>query len=216
MTIFDLDGTLIDSNGIWLQIDLDFLEQRGLPHSREYSDYVAHTTYRDAAAYTREMFHLPESAEEILKIWSDMAHTAYAETIRLKPGVWEYLSLLAARGEKMALATSCMDHLCANVLDQTGIRPFFSSITTARETNRDKTFPDIFLLAAQKEGVSPSACTVFEDSPFACRGAKAAGMTVIGVYDEFFASYEEEMREICHRYIRSFEELVEEERNLQK
>ena len=167
MTIFDLDGTLIDSNGVWLQIDLKFLEDRGLLHSREYSEYVSHATYQNAAAYTKSLFHLPETAAEILQIWSEMAYEAYAKTIRLKPFARDYLSLLSSRGETMAIATSCMDHLCSAVLEQTGIRPFFSSVTTVREISRDKSSPDIFLLAAEKEGVAPAQCTVFEDSPYA-------------------------------------------------
>ncbi len=85
MIFFDLDGTLIDSNNLWLQIDLDFLAQRHLPYTKAYSDYVSHATYQDAAAYTKSCFGLSESVDEIVQIWSDMAYEAYANTIPSSP-----------------------------------------------------------------------------------------------------------------------------------
>mgnify|MGYP002582228741 CR=1 FL=1 len=54
----------------------------------------------------------------------------------------------------------------------------------------------------------PADCTIFDDSIAACRSARAAGMTVVGVYDEFFHVSWHEMQSVCHRCIRSFEELV--------
>ncbi|MGM9605975.1 MAG: HAD family hydrolase [Oscillospiraceae bacterium] len=209
MKLFDLDGTLIDSNGVWTQIDLDFLAARGLPYSREYSDYVSHVTYQDAAQYTKDCFGLKESTDEIMQIWSDMALDAYAHHIPLKDGVLEYLEQEVRKGEKLAIATSCMDHLCNAVLERHGIRDLFGQITTVREVPRDKKFPDIYLLAAQKAGVSPAACTMYEDSPSAVKGARSAGMRVVGVYDPFFAAHEVEMQNFCDGYIRSFRELLD-------
>lgn len=209
MKLFDLDGTLIDSNGVWTQIDLDFLAARGLPYSREYSDYVSHVTYQDAAQYTKDCFGLKESTDEIMQIWSDMALDAYAHHIPLKDGVLEYLEQEARKGEQLGIATSCMDHLCSAVLEHHGIRELFCQITTVREVARDKKFPDIYLLAAQKAGVSPAVCTMYEDSPSAIKGARSAGMRVVGVYDSFFAAHEAEMRDFCDGYISSFRELLD-------
>ena len=208
MTFFDLDGTLIDSNGIWLEIDRAFLAKRRLAYTRAYSDVVARLPYREAATYTKACFDLPESVDEIVQSWSDMAYEAYCTTIPLKPFVLEYLTLLHRRQEPMGIVTSCMDHLCSAVLERTGIRPLFSSITTARETPDGKRSPDLFLLAAKKAGVEPRQCIVFEDSPSACESARNAGMQVIGVYDPFFADDKPAMQRICQRYINSFSELL--------
>ena len=57
--------------------------------------------------------------------------------------------------------------------------------------------------------MKPEECTLFDDSLDACRGAKAAGMHAIGVYDPYFNVSEVEMRKLCDRYIHSFTELVE-------
>ena len=66
----------------------------------------------------------------------------------------------------------------------------------------------LFRKAAEITGVKESDCTVFDDSVASCRSARAAGMTVVGVYDEFFHVSWEEMQSVCHRTIRSFEELL--------
>ena len=60
----------------------------------------------------------------------------------------------------------------------------------------------------QAAGVEPEACTVFDDSLSACRGARAAKMRVVGVYDPFFARDEGAMRGFCDVYIKSFQELL--------
>ena len=88
MYFFDLDGTLLDSNGIWLDIDIEFLGRRGIsPVPEDYTDYVTHHSAPDAARYTRERFSLPETPEEIMEGWMSMARSAYAHTLPLKPGV---------------------------------------------------------------------------------------------------------------------------------
>ena len=86
MFFFDLDGTLIDSNGIWKQIDRDFLARRNLPYTREYYEGVAHTALPMAAVFTKEYCHLEESCEEIIAEWMEMSRDAYAK-VPVKPGV---------------------------------------------------------------------------------------------------------------------------------
>ena len=79
MYFFDLDGTLLDSNGIWLDIDIRFLGQHGIaPVPEEYTDYVTHHTFQEAAEYTRRCFSLPLTAEEIVSAWHAMARDAGA------------------------------------------------------------------------------------------------------------------------------------------
>ena len=64
------------------------------------------------------------------------------------------------------------------------------------------------VMAAALAGVATEECTMFDDSVAACRGAKAAGMQVVGVYDSYFDMTVDEMQQVCDRYIRSFEELT--------
>ena len=208
MQIFDMDGTLIDSNGIWRDVDTAFLAKRGLPYTKAYYEGVAHTIFPLAAKFTREFCRLPESEEAIMAEWMDMAGDLYGTSVPVKPGVRAYLEKLRDAGERMMVVTSAVPVHCRTALTHLGLMPYFERIVFAQELHREKKDPALWRLAAETAGVSPEDCTLYDDSVEACRGAKAAGMRTVGVYDPYFAATEEEMRAVCGRYIRSFEELL--------
>lgn len=182
--IFDLDGTLLDSAGVWEQIDIDFLSKRGIQVPPDYAPTVAPMSFQEAAKYTIERFRLPDAADGLCREWFDMALYAYGHTVKLKPNVREYLAAIKARGKKLAVATSSTPQLYEAALKNLDILNFFDAICSADEVECGKSRPDIFLLAAKKLDVSPSGCAVFEDVLQAVQSAKSAGMTVYGVYDE--------------------------------
>lgn len=208
MLFFDLDGTLVDSNGIWKEVDRTFLQRRGLPYTHAYYEGVAHTIFPLAAKFTKEYCHLPESCEEIMAEWMELAKDAYARQVPIKPGVRAYLKKCRAQGRRMAVITSSVPEHCRSVLERHNLTGYFEEIFFAHDLGLEKKSPDIFLLAAQRCGVEPERCTMFDDSLQACRGARAAKMRVVGVYDPFFAEDETAMREFCDVYIKSFEELL--------
>ena len=208
MLIFDMDGTLIDSNGVWRDVDIAFLAKRGLPYTKEYYEGVAHTIFPLAAVFTKEYCKLPESPEEIMAEWMEMAGNVYAEEVPVKAGVVDYLGQCRTRGERMIVLTSSVPEHCHTALGHLGLRQYFERIIFAQDLQMEKKNPAIFQKAAELMGVKPEGCTVYDDSVAACRGAKAAGMQVVGVYDPYFDQTEREMRQICDRYIRSFEELL--------
>lgn len=208
MKLFDLDGTLLDSNGIWREIDVAFLRRRGIPWSEEYNQGVIHAIFPTAAQFTKEFCHLQESAEEIMAEWLDMAREGYAHTLRAKEGALDYLAQCAAQGERMALFTSAEPSLCRAALEDRGFGRYLTQVIFAQELGMEKRSPAAFREAARRLGVRAEQITFFDDSPVACRGAKTAGCAVIGVYDPLFAAYEEEMRTLCDGYIHSFRELL--------
>ena len=207
MLLFDLDGTLIDSNGIWKDVDRKFLARRGMPYTQAYYEGVAHTIFPLAAKFTREYCCLRESCEEIMAEWMDLARDLYAH-VAVKPGVRDYLQQCRERGERMAVVTSSVPEHCRAALRQLGLEPYFERITFAHDLGLEKKDPEIWRLAAREAGVPPEACTVFDDSLAACQGAKAAGMRAVGVYDPYFAQDEQAMRDFCDQYLKSFEELA--------
>jgi HAD superfamily hydrolase (TIGR01509 family) len=208
MKLFDLDGTLLDSNLLWREIDVQFLKKRGLPWSEEYNQGVIHAIFPIAAQFTKDFCHLEESPEEIMAEWLEMAREGYASTLQVKPGALDYLAQCAAAGERMALFTSAEPSLCQAALSARGFDRYLAQVVYAQKLGMEKRSPAAFREAARRLGVTPGEITFFDDSPVACKGAIEAGYTVIGVYDTCFAEYEQEMRRFCHGYIRSFEELL--------
>ena len=208
MQIFDMDGTLIDSNGIWKDVDTAFLAKRGLSYTKEFYEGVAHTIFPLAAKFTKEFCRLPESEEAIMAEWMDMAGDLYGTSVPVKPGVRAYLDKLRAAGERLIVVTSAVPVHCRTALTHLGLMPYFERIIFAHDLQLEKKDPQLWRLTAELMGVAPEHCTLYDDSVEACRGAKAAGMHAVGVYDPYFAGTEPEMQAVCDRYIRSFEELI--------
>jgi len=192
--IFDLDGTLLDSMGVWAQIDIDFLAKRGIAVPSDYMNAISSMSFRETAEYTIKRFTLSDSIDGLMREWNDMAAYTYGSTVQMKPYAKEYLMTLRERGAKLAVATSLSAELCAPVLRNNGIDNFFDVICRTDETGYGKSRPDVFLLAARKLGVPPGGCLVFEDILAAVKSAKSAGMSVCAVYDKTSHSDWEEMK----------------------
>lgn len=205
MYFFDLDGTLLDSNGIWLDIDVEFLGRHGIsPVPADYTDFVTHNNFGASAYYTKERFDLPLSVHEIVTCWQDMAQEHYANRLPLKSGAKELLEHLRCKGEPLSIITSCMPHLCAAALARHGIADLFRSVHYSHLIDIEKSDPELFRLVARIEGLAPEECILFDDSPDYCAAAKQAGWQVVGVYDPLFDYRADEMKSLCgpDRYLK--------------
>lgn len=208
MYIFDLDGTITDTNGVWLEVDREFLKRRNLPHTREYQRVVERSIAPIAARFTREHYGLPDTPEEIMAEWDSLAERHYREIAPLKPGAAEFLARCRAEGRSMAVFTACRHALCEAVLDRFGLRDLFGQIVYAEEIGLEKRDPQCFVRLSELLGVELGDCVLFDDSPDNCATATRAGMEAVGVYDAYYAARQEELQGVCRRYIRSFEELL--------
>ena len=202
--IFDLDGTLLDSMNVWTQIDIDFLTGRGLVVPPDYTQAVSYLSPLEAARYTIGRFGLPDAPQALGDEWNRMAAYAYGNTVPLKPYVKEYLTALHGTGAKLGVATSLCATLYRPALRHHGIDTLFHACASTEEVSHGKARPDVFLLAAQKLGVAPKDCMVFDDIPQAVQSAKDAGMTVYGVYDDASKEHWELIKTIADGVIYNF------------
>ena len=99
----------------------------------------------------------------------------------------------------MAAATASDYTLITPTLKRLGVFDLFQSVTTIQEVTRDKSFPDIYLLAAERLGVAPEQCVVYEDILLGIQSAKSAGFYTVGVEEPFSLPNREKIKQTADR-----------------
>lgn len=206
--IFDLDGTLVDSMWVWGQIDVEYLHSKGHNLPADLKSEISHLSFAQTAEYFKKRFNIEDSVDKILDDWHKLAFNFYANKVKIKDGVKDFLNKLKSENIKIGLATSNSIPLLEACLKNNEIYDYFDEITITDEVSRGKNFPDVYLLAAEKLNVSPENCVVFEDIIPAVQGAKAAGMKVIAIKDEASINDKDELINLSDKYINSFLELI--------
>ena len=206
--IFDLDGTLIDSAHVWTDIDIRFLSRRGIAIPDDYARTVSTMNFYDAAVYTRDRFSLYDTPEEMIDEWFSYALDEYSHNIKARPHAGEFLRRLKAAGMKLALATASDRRLYTAVLDSNGLYGYFDCFASTDEVKRGKGFPDVFLLAAERLGLSAGECIVFEDIIEGIRGAKAGGFAAAACINGVFPGDEKALRSESDISFEDYSELM--------
>ncbi|MBA5851957.1 HAD family phosphatase [Clostridium sp. cel8] len=206
--IFDMDGTLLDSMGMWDDIDEEYLKKRNIDLPLNLKSDIEHMSFKETAQYFKETFNIKDSIDVIEKEWYDMAFKRYTTKKMIRPHVKEFLQILKSRNIKIGLATSNYMETSISALKTNEIYSFFDIIVTTQQVNRGKDFPDIFLLTSNKLNVPCKNCVVFEDSLPAIKAAKSANMKVIAVNDLYSPHKWEDILKYSDAGIESFSEIT--------
>ena len=206
--IFDLDGTLIDSCGIWGEVDIRFFSKRNMEMPKDYQEAIGHIGLDKAAEYTIKRFNLNEKKEDIIKEWKNGVLELYANEVVLKPHVKEFLMLLKEHNIPFCAATANDEDCYKKCLERNGIYDLFDFILEVNHFKDGKDKPTIYLEAAKKLGVGISNCMVFEDLLMALNTASKAGFITCAVYEQT-CKEEKEKLEIANFYIKDYQELID-------
>ena len=182
--IFDMDGTLIDTEVVSQKAWAVALRQSGL--AGDASAISLGFIGRSVASITPELAGLlgglPQ-AEEAYRIHNE-TFVALSETeLHPKPGARDVVLALRAAGYRVGLATSTYRGPCGRRLARFGMEDIFDAITCGDEIRHGKPDPEIFLAAATTLGAEPARCAVVEDSPNGLLAAHAAGMHPVFIQD---------------------------------
>ena len=192
--IFDLDGTLIDSMGIWYGIDRKFLTENGVIPPENISDIMKKMSIEAAADYFVNEFSLSCTNEYVIKRIEELVAEEYRSNIQLKSGVTELLDFLDSKKIPYCIATATYKMLAEAVLKRCGIYDRFEFVLTGEDVKKGKTSPDIYFECSERLGFEPDEIMVVEDSLHCVETAASAGFFTFAVYD---SAAESEWDEIC-------------------
>jgi beta-phosphoglucomutase len=179
--IWDVDGTLVDTAEAHFAAWQKLGEDVGTPYTR--ADFTRTFGWRNAEIIPLIFGeHLtPEQINEYGERKEVYYRASAAQGTDLLPGVSDMLVALKKNGWKQAIGSSAPRANLDLILTITGTLPFFEAISSAEDYKRGKPDPQVFLVAAQKLGIAPENCVVFEDAPAGVEAAKRAGMKCIAV-----------------------------------
>ena len=207
--IFDMDGTLLDSMGMWRTLASVLARNHGAVPPPDLNRRVASLGLWEGTAYCKEVCGLSGTVEELVQeIWGQI-ETFYRTDVRPKPGLTRFLDILKMQGVWMYVATATDRPLAEAALKTAGIDGYFRGMITSREAGQTKREgPEIYERALRRLRSTKKDTVVFEDALHALRTAHEAGFRTAAVYDPTEPE-QEEMRRLADYYIVSFEEMTE-------
>ena len=201
--IFDVDGTLLDSMGVWDTIGEDYLRSLGYEPRENLNEKFRIMSIREAAEYYISEYGVPLSVEEICRQVNGWIERFYWEEAQLKPGAADFIKRLFDAGVKLVIATATDDFLVESALRRCGVMEYFSGLITCTHVNQGKDRPDVYRAAMESIGTTRESTVVFEDSLKALRTARDDGFLTVGICDRFERD-QAGVRALAHIYIEDY------------
>lgn len=178
--LWDMDGTLVDTEPYWIQTEYAMAERHGASWSEADAMELVGNDLLSSGAYIKRRMGLSQSAEEVVEELLDGVVERLAQGVPWRPGGRELLARLTEAGVPCALVTMSYARFAAPILAQ--LPPgTFRVVVTGEQVANGKPHPEPYLTAAAALGVDPARCVAIEDSGTGTRSAEAAGCTVLVV-----------------------------------
>ena len=183
--IFDMDGVLIDSEGVYLNYQLAFARTKNPAVTME-------QLYPMVGATKKAYWEVVERAVNNGQTWEELRSEFRKKDIYeeidyrklYRKEATEVLNTLKEEGYKLALASSTHLELVERVLVENGIRDLFETVVSGNQFKKSKPDPEIYLHTASGLGVKPEECLAVEDSTIGITAAHRAGMKIAAIIDE--------------------------------
>ena len=184
--IFDMDGVLVDSNPFHLRKWRDLFQAHGIPFDEEELPKIVlgppnDVTFRRCMG--RDLS--PEQMAELSEELEENFRREIGPHARAFPGVRRFIEECHAQGITMAVASAAMGKNVHFLISALGLGDYFRALLTGDDISHPKPDPEIYLKTAEKLGVNPATCAVFEDSFVGVEAAKRAGMKCVAIASSF-------------------------------
>ncbi len=193
LCIFDMDGTLMDSENWFVSAATLLLENEKMPYGRDFlTSFIGLHASEQQEVFDR--YHVPDEHIRIfyekLPAYNDLYRKDHP--IRTKEGVYELFEYLDKESIIKAMATTSLRSLVDYRMQDEDIRPYMADIVFGDDIVHPKPAPDCFEILLKRFSISPEEALVFEDSTYGILAAKAAGIPTVYIPD--VANVKEEVR----------------------
>lgn len=201
--IFDIDGTLFDSVGIWNDVDIQLIKTIGngeiddvdIGNQRdsklkEYSEYE--DSYLEYCGFLKEKYHSNMSKKDIKKLRYEIANNYLEKIIDYKPNAEKVLKYLKSKGYILAIASTTNNNSIEiykkynkNIINKANFNDFFSIIYSKESVKKIKPNPEIHYKIMEELNVQQEQCLIIEDSLVGVEAANNANIEVAVIYDKY-------------------------------
>ncbi len=193
--IFDMDGTLFDTEKLYRRAWLEVASEFGEEKNYELPTAISGTNLGEESYKVIRRFYPNVDAPAYLARVLVEVRKASESELELMAGVEDILKFFQAKGIPMAVASSAPVAVIEKNLTRANLRDYFKVLVGGDRVKNGKPAPDIFLLAAKELNLAPSDCYVFEDSLNGIRSGAAAGCAAIMIPDTVQPT--EEIKKLC-------------------
>lgn len=224
--IFDMDGTLIDSVGIWNKTDeiliakLSNSEVKTIPNIQQFRDgFLAQCKsdhiYREYCDLLRQKYNSKMSVQEVADLRDEIADTYTKNQVDYKPNADKVLHKLKDMGYILALATTTTNNQLnnyryhnKNIIEKADIKDIFQIILTQDDVKEKKPNSEVHKKIMESLNVEPSECLIIEDSLIGVKAAKNAGIEVAVMYDKYSDCDRVEINKLAQYQFKDFNEIL--------
>ena len=226
LIIFDLDGTLIDSVGIWNKIDERVIStlggklEEGIDigkfRDKALAEFSKNTDpYSEYCGYLGKICGSDLSKQEIKELRYSIAEKLLREEVDYKPCAENVIKYLYQKGFKMVIGSTTNDYTVnvykkenINIISKAPIDKYFDNVYTKDSVKKLKPDPEMHFKIMKDYNVKPEECLIIEDSVIGIKAANGAGIDAIAMYDKYSDSSRDEINSLSNYQFNNFEELL--------
>lgn len=179
--VFDLDGTMINTEELYPRAAEKLLARRNKEFNREVLDRMIGRRAHAALSAFKEVHELEEEVDDLIAESQALLHEIMEEDLAPMPGLLELLDRLEMAEIPRAVATSSRRSFVEHVFQRFDLAERFAFVLSAEDVTRGKPHPEIYLAAAERFDLSPAEVLVLEDSAAGFQAARAAGTIAVAV-----------------------------------